>query len=267
MLDLCIRAFDYLPPVDVTFGDFLRALVTADTELNPDDPFDLRANLVDAFLNRGIHPKGVFSLNEESLLWAQPDDSLRGEQLDEELLASITGYEAQRWGSVRSQAKARTRATDVAIQLHNYATQFHGVLGLEAHSDACPIAVDGFHTTFHVGDDGQLLTEAVVQFTQQPKGKLAELGGLQPRAGTTVVFSGDGTPRYIISKPLRQQNGAPDPQDESVRDMVDFVARCDAQDPHHSWAGAAYDLSRRMQRRFNFGLLHQAIESRHGRTE
>ncbi len=30
ILHMCIRAFDYLPPVDVTFGDYLRALVTAD---------------------------------------------------------------------------------------------------------------------------------------------------------------------------------------------------------------------------------------------
>jgi hypothetical protein len=27
---MSIRAFDYLPPFDITFGDYLRALVTAD---------------------------------------------------------------------------------------------------------------------------------------------------------------------------------------------------------------------------------------------
>lgn len=37
VLTMCIRAFDYLPPADVTFGAFLRALVTADWELNPLD--------------------------------------------------------------------------------------------------------------------------------------------------------------------------------------------------------------------------------------
>jgi hypothetical protein len=30
ILTMCIRAFEYLPPVDITFGDYLRALVTAD---------------------------------------------------------------------------------------------------------------------------------------------------------------------------------------------------------------------------------------------
>jgi hypothetical protein len=33
ILSMCIRAFEYLPPVDITFGDYLRALVTADSEL------------------------------------------------------------------------------------------------------------------------------------------------------------------------------------------------------------------------------------------
>lgn len=37
VLTMCIRAFEYLPPVDVTFDDYLRALVTADYELNPED--------------------------------------------------------------------------------------------------------------------------------------------------------------------------------------------------------------------------------------
>ena len=101
VLDLCIRAFDYLPPIDVTFSDYLRALVTADTELNPEDPYDLRANLVDAFLARGIHPAGVFSANEESLLWKAPEDSIIADNLDPEVLTALAGWEAQRWGSGR----------------------------------------------------------------------------------------------------------------------------------------------------------------------
>jgi len=46
---MAIRAFDYLPPVDITFGDFLRALVTADSELVPEDDRGLRASMIEAF--------------------------------------------------------------------------------------------------------------------------------------------------------------------------------------------------------------------------
>jgi hypothetical protein len=48
-LRMCIRAFDYLPPLDVTFGDYLRALITADFELNPRDTTGLRQAMVEAF--------------------------------------------------------------------------------------------------------------------------------------------------------------------------------------------------------------------------
>ncbi|MBN1360459.1 MAG: hypothetical protein JW993_07700 [Sedimentisphaerales bacterium] len=37
LLTMCIRALDYCPVVDITFGDFLSALLTADMELLPDD--------------------------------------------------------------------------------------------------------------------------------------------------------------------------------------------------------------------------------------
>jgi hypothetical protein len=36
-LQMSIRAIDYCPPVGITLGDYLRAIVTADHDLNPDD--------------------------------------------------------------------------------------------------------------------------------------------------------------------------------------------------------------------------------------
>ena len=38
-LNICIRALDYCPPVDILFGDFLRAMITADRNLFPDDEY------------------------------------------------------------------------------------------------------------------------------------------------------------------------------------------------------------------------------------
>jgi len=69
---MCIRAIDYCPPVDITFGEFLRALITADTVLYASDAHDYRETLIQAFAARGIYPDGVTSLGEESLLWDKP---------------------------------------------------------------------------------------------------------------------------------------------------------------------------------------------------
>jgi hypothetical protein len=68
VLTMCIRAFDYLPPADVTFGAFLRALVTADWELNPLDEFGARAALIEACRRRGIFAVEAGSLAVNALL-------------------------------------------------------------------------------------------------------------------------------------------------------------------------------------------------------
>ena len=68
VLTMCIRAFEYLPPVDITFGDYLRALVTADFELVAEHgAARATAAMIEAFRLRGIYPHGVASLAEESL--------------------------------------------------------------------------------------------------------------------------------------------------------------------------------------------------------
>src|SRR5688500_1201768 len=68
-LSICIRAVDYCPPVDLRFGEYLRALITADRDLVPDDPWHYREALITAFRRRRIYPPGVDYLSEDALLW------------------------------------------------------------------------------------------------------------------------------------------------------------------------------------------------------
>lgn len=61
ILNMCIRALDYCPPIDINFVDYLQALITADTDLVPDDDRGYRVALIEAFRRRGIYPKDRLS--------------------------------------------------------------------------------------------------------------------------------------------------------------------------------------------------------------
>jgi len=71
-LAMIIRAIDYCPTSNLQLGEFLRAAVTADRDVSPEDPFGCREALIDAFRERGIFPRHVMSLNEDSLVWRPP---------------------------------------------------------------------------------------------------------------------------------------------------------------------------------------------------
>jgi hypothetical protein len=73
VLTMCVRALDFTAPVDVTFGEYLRALITADADLVPTDEHKYRVAFVEAFRRRGIFPEEVRSLSIESLLWRPPE--------------------------------------------------------------------------------------------------------------------------------------------------------------------------------------------------
>lgn len=79
-LGICIRALDYMPPVDPTFPEYLRALVTADSDLVPNDRLGYRVALLEGFGRRGIQPEDLRTLLEESLRWqtVAPDCQPRG---------------------------------------------------------------------------------------------------------------------------------------------------------------------------------------------
>jgi hypothetical protein len=75
VLNMCLRALDYCPPVDINFGDYLRAIITADSDLYAEDELGYRIAFIEAFRRRGIYPRDIRTLSEESLSWdTVPED-------------------------------------------------------------------------------------------------------------------------------------------------------------------------------------------------
>lgn len=69
VMRICIRAMDYTPPVNVSFGDYLRAIITADRDLFPEDAQRYRAAFIEAFCAWGILPAGMPVISEPALCW------------------------------------------------------------------------------------------------------------------------------------------------------------------------------------------------------
>lgn len=69
LMMICIRALDFCPPVDLDFGDYLRALVTADAEYNHGDQEDMRYALLEAFRDWGLVPKSILHYSMSSVMW------------------------------------------------------------------------------------------------------------------------------------------------------------------------------------------------------
>jgi hypothetical protein len=69
---ICIRALDAWPTVDFQLGDYLRALITSDSDAVPNDEFGYREALIAGFRARGILPDGVTSMTEDGLRWPTP---------------------------------------------------------------------------------------------------------------------------------------------------------------------------------------------------
>lgn len=93
VLTMCIRALDYCPPTDITFGEFLRAIITADFDLVPNDDLNYRISFIEAFRRRGIFSSDMRTLGVESLLWRGPsNDVLRPSSPLQSGLAGLRAY-------------------------------------------------------------------------------------------------------------------------------------------------------------------------------
>jgi hypothetical protein len=293
VLNMCIRAFDYLPPVDITFGDYLRALVTADYELNPADENGLRSAMIEAFRVRGIYPDSVVSLAEESLIWEEPDTELRLDpkkiQWANEIYRASTAFsltpingvskikesttdngdqilkevikKKPDWGGFNSYDEG-TKKPELLSGLHSFAVENALALNLDP-SPGRKIHVSGFHTIFRVAQNGQLLTELVVQFTQKDESEMNKMGGIPLRGGTTIVAGTDGRIRYIISKPLPSTalSEAACKKGELRREQQRaYLAATDLADPKMAYGDKKY-LKNRSKMRMRISSLHQGVTS------
>jgi hypothetical protein len=68
LMRMCIRALDYCPPMDINFGDYLRAIITADFDLVDEDPYGYKIAIIEAFQKRGIYPENIKNMSVDSLL-------------------------------------------------------------------------------------------------------------------------------------------------------------------------------------------------------
>jgi hypothetical protein len=93
ILNICIRALDYCPPVDIVFGEYLRALITADADLVPYDKLGYRIAFIEAFRNRGIYPRDVKHLSPGSLIWEPPPLPLQQAKVREVLKKLSTDWD------------------------------------------------------------------------------------------------------------------------------------------------------------------------------
>lgn len=199
-----VRAIDYCAPADIKLGEFLRAMVTADNELHPDDPWAVREALIDAFRRRKILPSNVFSLSEDSLIWAPPRTELP-------VLRELSFAET-RFGSAPGRPTPANERLRQARALGDWLANLKAldecglVLPGDARLKALQVSVsipviDALETTRRIGADGEVHFETVAVVTQTatvlPEGKKK---GFSFICGCTLLFSPRGELRLAISK-------------------------------------------------------------------
>jgi len=197
LLTSSIRALDYAPPVDLTFSDYLSALLTADNEVRPrtDDRYRLRENVRAGFEAYGIRPA---KKSDPNGMWNPPTGNLR--------------YERSHFEPMRNDAD----------EVFHFVWENRGKKLLELDAQAYT-RVEAVRPCIRVGEDGFTLRETVAEYVQILKVQAGELRDLkleQPEGmkddlelylygGGTLIFDEFGRLKYHIRNRVcgSSQNG------------------------------------------------------------
>jgi len=186
LLTSAIRALDYAPPVDLLFGDYLSALLTADREIRPSDTrYELRRSVTAAFAGYGIKPAS----GEADGCWTPPPQDL--------------DYE-------RTHFEAMKRDED---EVFHFVWENRALLGL--HPEAFT-RVTSVRPCTRSGPDGFVLHETVCEYVQTLQLLASELDVLQLKkpadmpddkqlkmyGGGALIFDEYGHLKYHVYNPL-----------------------------------------------------------------
>lgn len=210
LLTMAIRAIDYCPPIEITFADYLSALLTADGEMVREDPHGYRETLRACFREFGIDPS---PLAQRDGTWTQFDGEIA-------------------YGGFHFESMQRDRE-----EVFRFVWENRRRLDLD---EKAYINIESIRPCVRISPDGFVLRETVVEYIQLSSLRAdelrGELGVAAPRdmpghqnvklyGGGTLIFDQYGRLKFWIAKPFRNRRRQQDRLDHLW--VTGFYARGD----------------------------------------
>jgi hypothetical protein len=206
VLKMCVRGLDYCPPVDLTFGEYLRAVITADYDAYPDDGRNYRVAFVEAFRRRGLYPRDVRALSADNLVWRTAENEERSPSTELRRLLGRLRPHASRHFFARTRQNLFEMERETREILHvwlveHFASAKTGAddavfLGLDSNAS---FQVHSAHFATREGRYGRSHVQLVAQFVQDKKVLIDEK---DPAKGS-MTFAGGSTLIVDLQRPLR----------------------------------------------------------------
>ncbi|MGR9249469.1 hypothetical protein [Rhizobium leguminosarum] len=192
LLTMAIRAIDYCPPVDLSFSDYLSALLTVDREVVPDDRYGYRDALLANFKDFGIDPS---SRADKDGSWLRCDD---------EMIYSRTHFDSM----LRDNEEVFRFVWEnrKALNIGDI-----GYIEVQSVRPSVRIAPDGFVLRETIAEYIQVLTLTAGELRQDFKVDIPQdiefWRSLRLLGGGTLVFDEYGQLKYQIANHLLKDRG------------------------------------------------------------